>query len=200
LNNTNDNPGISGIILAGGKGRRMGSVDKGLQQFRGRRLVEWIIERLQPQVSEILINANQNSECYAQYGFRVISDLIPDYAGPLAGFHSALSAAANELVLTVPCDSPFMPEDLAERFRPALAAASVDIAVARTGSQVHPVFCLLRRSLLPHLSRYLSQGGRKIDAWYADLNVVEVSFDDKPDAFSNFNTLQELAAAEKKDD
>lgn len=176
----------------------MGGVDKGLQPFRGRNLVEWIIERLQLQVHEILINANQNQERYADYGYRVISDIVPDYAGPLAGFHSALSAAANDLVLTVPCDSPFMPEDLADRLRRALAAASADIAVARTGEQVHPVFCLLRRSLLPHLSGYLSQGGRKIDAWYADLNVIEVAFDDDPDAFGNFNTLAELTAAEKK--
>jgi molybdopterin-guanine dinucleotide biosynthesis protein A len=199
LQNGTEDRRISGVILAGGKGRRMGSVDKGLQQFKGRRLIEWVIDRLQPQVVEILINSNKNKERYSEYGYRVISDLVPDYAGPLAGFHSALSTAANELVLTVPCDSPFMPEDLAERLSPALAAASVDIAVARTGTQVHPVFCLLRRSLLPHLTRYLSQGGRKIDAWYADLNVVEVSFDDKPDAFANFNTLEELTAAEKDD-
>lgn len=175
----------------------MGSVDKGLQQFKGHRLIEWVIGRLRPQVAEILINANQNQESYAEYGFRVISDLVPDYAGPLAGFQSALSTASNDLVLTVPCDSPFMPEDLAERLIPALLAANADVAVARTGAQAHPVFCLLRRSLLPHLSRFLRQGGRKIDAWYADLNVVEVAFDDQPGAFANFNTLAELSAAEK---
>lgn len=198
MQNRVEDRAISAVILAGGKGRRMGGVDKGLQRFRGRSLIEWVIERLQPQVTEILINANQNQDRYADYGYQVISDLVPDYAGPLAGFHSALSAAANDLVLTVPCDSPFMPEDLADRLERALASASMDIAVARTGEQAHPVFCLLRRSLLPHLSRYLSQGGRKIDAWYADLNVVEVAFDDKPDAFGNFNTLAELTAAEKK--
>ncbi len=175
----------------------MGSVDKGLQRFKGRRLIESVIERLRPQVAEILINANQNQDCYAKYGYKVISDLVPDFAGPLAGFHSALSTASHDLVLTVPCDSPFMPEDIADRLIPGLRAATVDIAVARTGTQTHPVFCMLRRSLLPHLSRYLEQGGRKIDAWYADLNVIEVAFDDQPEAFANFNTLAELNAAEK---
>jgi len=188
---------ITGVILAGGRGRRMGSVDKGLQRFKGRRLIESVIERLRPQVAEILINANQNQDCYAKYGYKVISDLVPDFAGPLAGFHSALSTASHDLVLTVPCDSPFMPEDIADRLIPGLRAATVDIAVARTGTQTHPVFCMLRRSLLPHLSRYLEQGGRKIDAWYADLNVIEVAFDDQPEAFANFNTLAELNAAEK---
>ena len=190
---------ITGVILAGGRGRRMGSVDKGLQLFKGRKLIEWVIQRLQPQVAEILINSNQNQERYARFGYKVITDLVPDFAGPLAGFHSALSTATTDLVLTVPCDSPFLPEDLADRLIPALRAPSVDIAVARTGARAHPVFCLLRRSLLPHLSRYLEQGGRKIDAWYADLNVVEVAFDDQPDAFANFNTLAELNAAEKDD-
>ena len=176
----------------------MGDVDKGLQAFRGRALVEWSIARLKPQVAEILINANQNQDRYGVYGYKVISDLIPDHAGPLAGLHSALSSAAHELVLTVPCDSPFLPTDLAQRLYNALVGASADVAVACTGTQPHPVFCLVRRSLLAHLSDFLQQGGRKIDAWYADLNSVEVAFDDQPEAFANFNTLAELNEAEKK--
>ena len=189
---------ISGVILAGGKGRRMGEVDKGLQAFRGRALVEWAITRLKPQVAEILINANQNQDRYEAYGYKLISDLVPDYAGPLAGLHSALSSASHDLVLTVPCDSPFLPADLAQRLHTALSGASADVAVACTGDRTHPVFCLARRALLPHLSDFLQQGGRKIDAWYADLKFVEVAFDDQPDAFANFNTLAELNAAEKK--
>ena len=188
---------ISGVILAGGQGRRMGEVDKGLQPFRGRTLTEWAITRLKPQVTEVLINANQNQDRYAAYGYKVISDLVPDYAGPLAGFQSALSAAAHELILTVPCDSPFSPADLAQRLRAAMHDASADVAVACTGNRSHPVFCLLRRNLLPHLSNFLDQGGRKIDAWYADLKTVEVAFDDQPEAFANFNTLAELNAADK---
>ncbi len=189
---------ITGVILAGGQGRRMGDVDKGLQPFRGRALIERVIARLKPQVNEILINANQNQDRYRDYGYKVISDLVPNYAGPLAGLHSALSEASNELVLTVPCDSPFFPKDLAERLHTALRGASADVAVARTGYQPHPVFCLARRALLPNLDNFLQQGGRKIDAWYARLNAIEVAFDDQPDAFINLNTLEELKAAEKK--
>ena len=176
----------------------MGDVDKGLQAFRGRALVEWAIARLKPQVAEILINANQNQDRYELYGYKVISDLVPDYAGPLAGLHSALSSASHDLVLTVPCDSPFLPTDLAQRLHVVLRGASADVAVACTGDRAHPVFCLVRRALLPHLSDFLQQGGRKIDAWYADLKFVEVAFDDQLDAFANFNTLAELNAAEKK--
>jgi len=190
---------VSGVILAGGRGRRMGCVDKGLQPFRGRTLIEWVIGRLQPQLAEILVNANQNTQRYAAFGHPVIADLVPGYAGPLAGLHSALSAATHELVLTAPCDSPFIPDDLASRMETELRRASADVAVAWTGSQPHPVFCLVRRALLPHLSRFLDAGGRKIDAWYADLNVVRVAFDDQPEAFANFNTLAELHSAEVDD-
>ena len=188
---------ITGVVLAGGKGRRMGGVDKGLQLFRGRTLIDLVLERIGPQVTEILINANQNRERYEAYGCNVVGDLISGYAGPLAGLHSALSAASHDLVLTVPCDSPFLPTDLAERLETARRSESADIAVARTGRQVHPVFCLVQRKLLPHLSNFLDDGGRKIDAWYADLNVVEVEFDDQPEAFTNFNTLEEMLASER---
>lgn len=177
----------------------MGGVDKGLQLFRGRALIDFVIERLRPQVTELLINANQNQQRYESYGYRVVGDLFPDYAGPLAGLHSALSAASHDLVLTVPCDSPFLPIDLADRMEHARRAQTADVAVARTGHQAHPVFCLVRKKLLPHLTDFLDGGGRKIDAWYADLNVVEVAFDDQPEAFTNFNTLAEMFAAEQPD-
>lgn len=190
---------ISGVVLAGGQGRRMGSVDKGLQPFRGRSLVECVIERLKPQVAEILVNANQNTDRYATFGYRVITDVVPGYAGPLAGLHSALSEASHELVLTVPCDSPFMPGDLAARMQAELLESAADVAVAWTGRQPHPVFCLAHRTLLPHLTRFLDSGGRKIDAWYADLKVARVAFDDQPEAFANFNTLAELRSAEEPD-
>jgi molybdopterin-guanine dinucleotide biosynthesis protein A len=190
---------ITGVVLAGGKGRRMGGVDKGLQLFRGRTLIDLVLERMRPQVTEILINANQNRERYEAYGYNVVGDLFSGYAGPLAGLHSALSAASHDLVLTVPCDSPFLPMNLVKRLDTARRSQSADIAVARTGRQAHPVFCLVQRKLLPHLTSFLDDGGRKIDAWYADLNVVEVAFDDQPDAFTNFNTFDEMLAAERPD-
>ena len=126
----------------------MGNVDKGLLPFRGRTLVECVIERLAPQVAEILVNANQNTARYAAFGHRVITDLVPDYAGPLAGLHCALSEASHELVLTAPCDSPFIPCDLAARMLAELRKAAADVAVAWTGNQPHPVFCLARRARL----------------------------------------------------
>jgi len=185
--------GVTGIVLAGGQGRRMGGVDKGLQPLNGRPMAAWAIERLAPQVDEILLNANQNIEAYARLGQRVVPDSLGGFAGPLAGLHAGLQAAAQPLVASVPCDSPFLPLDLVARLKSFLGEN--DLAVAKTGDQPHPVFALVRRSVLPHLERFLAGGGRKIDAWYATLAVVEVSFDDEPDAFRNINTLDELSAA-----
>jgi molybdopterin-guanine dinucleotide biosynthesis protein A len=192
-------PEVSGLILAGGQGRRMGTVDKGLQLLRGRPMVAWALERFGPQVSEVMISANQNLERYATFGARVIADEIGGFAGPLAGLERGMSAASFDLVATAPCDSPFLPEDLVSRLYTHLEAAGADLAVARTGRQSHPVFCLCRRALHPHLRIFLAAGGRKIDAWYADLRVVEVAFDDEEAAFSNINTLTELQAHELGD-
>jgi molybdenum cofactor guanylyltransferase len=184
---------VSGIVLAGGQGRRMGGVDKGLQVLRGKPMVAWVLARLAPQVDEIVINANQNLEAYAAFGYRVAPDEIGGFAGPLAGLHGGLSAVTLELVVTAPCDSPFLPLDLVARLREALGKN--DLAVAKTGDQPHPVFSLVRRSVRAHLGAFLAGGGRKIDAWYAGLKVVEVAFDDEADAFRNINTREELREA-----
>lgn len=174
----------------------MGGVDKGLKPLRGRCMIEWVIERFAPQVDEILINANQNLDTYAGFGHRVIPDEIGGFAGPLAGLHRALTEARHDLVATVPCDSPFLPPDLVARLRGALEANAAEVAVAKTGDQPHPVFCLCRKRVLPGLSEFLAGGGRKIDAWYAGLKVAEVVFDDESAAFSNINTQEELRAFE----
>jgi molybdopterin-guanine dinucleotide biosynthesis protein A len=191
-----DRTAVTGVVLAGGLGRRMGGIDKGLQAFRGRPMVQWVIERLAPQVGAVLINANQNLSRYREFGAPVIADAVGGFAGPLAGLHRAMQEAATPLLVTVPCDSPFLPLDLVARLRDALILRKAQVAVARTGDQAHPVFCLAQRDLLPHLQQFLDAGGRKIDAWYATLRLAEVAFDDQPDAFSNFNTLDELRAAE----
>ena len=191
------NPTITGLVLAGGQGRRMGGVDKGLQLLQGRPMVEHVIERLRPQVGTILINANQNAGRYAEFGCPVVADEIGGFAGPLAGLHAGLHAATTPLVVTVPCDSPFLPLALVARLEAARATADADIAVAKTGAQPHPVFALVRTSVLPHLSQFLARGERKIDIWYASLNVVEVPFDDEQ-AFSNINTREELAQHEQR--
>jgi molybdopterin-guanine dinucleotide biosynthesis protein A len=187
---------ITGVVLAGGQGRRMGGVDKGLTLLQGRPFIEWVLARFSPQVDEVLINANQNLEQYARFGYRVIPDKIGGFAGPLAGLHRGLAEAQYELVATVPCDSPFLPEDLVERLHKELTAAKAQLAVAKTFTQAHPVFCLCRRDVLDHLSEFLNSGGRKIDAWYATLKVAEVPFDAQAEAFSNINTREELSEFE----
>jgi molybdopterin-guanine dinucleotide biosynthesis protein A len=170
----------------------MGGVDKGLQVFRGRRLVDYVYERLTPQVGGVIINANQNHDDYRTFGVRVVSDAIGGFAGPLAGFHAGLSISRRPLLASVPCDSPFLPADLVERLYKRIDETGAELAVAKTGDQPHPVFSLMRRGVLDHLAEFLKRGGRKIDAWYATLNVVEVGFDDEPEAFSNINTREEL--------
>jgi molybdenum cofactor guanylyltransferase len=186
---------ITGVVLAGGQGRRMGTVDKGLVVLDGRPMVGYVLARLAPQVDEILINANQHFADYAAMGYRVVADAIGGFAGPLAGLHVGLSQAAHPLVATVPCDSPFLPSDLVARLHAALDARDADLAVARTFDQPHPVFALVRTRVLPHLAHFLESGGRKIDAWYATLATVEVAFDDEAEAFRNINTVDELSAA-----
>ena len=186
------NVNITGVLLAGGQGRRMGGVDKGLLELRGRPMAAWVLERLGPQVDELLINANQNAERYAAFGYKVFPDEIGGFAGPLAGLHAALSRASHPLVVTAPCDSPFLPPDLVSRLKAGLDAAGADLAVAKTFDQAHPVFCLCKREVLPHLADFLEAGGRKIDRWYATLKIVEVNFDDQAEAFRNINTRDEL--------
>jgi len=188
---------VTGVVLAGGLGRRMGGVDKGLKRLRGKPMVEWVIERFAPQVDEILVNANQNPDIYGAFGHRVIPDAIGGYAGPLAGLHRGLTEARYDLVATVPCDSPFLPPDLVTRLLAAMQEDGAELAVARTGDQPHPVFCLCRKSVLASLTAFLESGGRKIDAWYSALKVVEVPFDDQADAFSNINTEAELRDFER---
>lgn len=190
-------PAVSGLILAGGAGRRMGGVQKGLQLLRGRALIEWVIERLRGQVDEILISANAQIEAYRRYGFPVVQDALkePDgaLAGPLAGLQAGLMACSCPLVATAPCDVPFLPVDLVQRLYCGMSAAHADIAVAQVAGQAQPVFALVRREVLPRLSEYLDRSGRRADGWYRDLRAVQVPFDDAA-AFANVNTLDDLDA------
>ena len=181
---------VTGIVLAGGQGRRMGGVDKGLQPYRGKPMVQWAIERFAPQVEELVVNANQHPAEYARFGYRVVPDELGGFAGPLAGLHAGMKAARHELIATAPCDSPFLPLDLVARLRGSLGANQ--LAVARTGAQPHPVFAMMNKGVLASLESFLAGGGRKIDQWYAALQVVEVAFDDEADAFRNINTREEL--------
>lgn len=190
-----DSNAITGLILAGGQGSRMGYVDKGLQVFRGKPMVAHVIERLAPQVDKLMINANQNLETYQSFGLPVWPDRMTGFAGPLAGLQTGLSHCDTPYLVTAPCDSPFLPTDLVQRLAQAMTVAQADLAVAVTGAgesrQPQPVFCLLKTALLPHLTAYLEQGGRKIDSWYRSLQMVEVPFPDEAE-FRNINTLDEL--------
>ena len=185
---------ITGVILAGGLGRRMGGVDKGLQLLDGKAMVRHVAERLAPQVGQLLINANRSQNEYGALGYPVIGDLIPNFAGPLAGLHAALSVATTPLVVTAPCDSPYIPEDLVTRLHQALLASDAPLAVATADGRLHPVFCLCQTTLLPALTHYLESGGRKLAQWCDEMGAVEVDFSDQAYAFRNFNTLADLTS------
>lgn len=202
---TND---ITGIILAGGRAHRMGGVDKGLQNFNGMALALHTLMRLSPQVAEVMINANRNLAAYESFGVAVWPDANADFAGPLSGFLVGLERCETPYLLTVPCDTPRFPLDLASRLAQALEANHAEIAMAagfETDAQGHqtirtqPVFCLIRRELLESLVRFTHGGGRKIDAWTAQHKTTIVNFDQDTDdvfAFSNVNTTQELVNLE----
>jgi molybdopterin-guanine dinucleotide biosynthesis protein A len=186
---------ITGLVLAGGLGRRMSDdglgLDKGLQPFRGKPMAVHVIERLKPQVGPLLINANRNQQQYEHFGAPVIADAIEGYAGPLAGLHAGMIRTTTPYLATVPCDSPFLPLDLVERLASELVSQEAQLAVAYSGAQAYPVFMLLDMQVRDSLEAFLATGRRKIDAWYAALQVATVDFEDD-DAFRNINTPQEL--------
>ena len=173
----------------------MGGVDKGLVELAGRPMVAHVLARLQPQVGRVLINANRNADVYAGFGLPVLADRLGGFVGPLAGLDAALNgdADAGEWVLTCPCDSPFLPLDLAARMLDAALAAGVDVAMASALGQYEPVFLLAHRRAGAALACYLEEGGRKIDRWVLGEQHVVVDFSDCPEAFSNINTPDELA-------
>jgi len=193
---------ITGCILAGGRASRMGGVDKGLQLFRGQTLVQHALMRLQPQVSQLLINPNRNPADYALTGLKVIADTDFADMGPLSGFLSGLQHCDSEWLVTVPCDSPFFPLDLVEKLAAAATAKQSFIAMAQTQRlpdnawELQPVFCLMHRSLIHSLKDYLASGQRKISAWaqqqtpLALCEFTQTAEGAQP--FANANTLQEL--------
>ena len=190
-----DRDDITGLILAGGRGSRMGGVDKGLQAHQGMPLAMHALLRLAPQVGEVLINANRNLAAYESMGAPVWPDALPDYPGPLAGFLAGLEHCATPYLAAVPCDSPHFPEDLVARLAERLDAEDAEIAMAASREdgelRLQPVFCLMRATVVESLVRFTSSGQRKIDAWTATLRTVTVPFDDAS-AFANANTLAEL--------
>ena len=195
---------ISGLILAGGRGTRMGRVDKGLMPFRGATLVAHVLQALAPQVTGVALSANQNQARYAALGVAVRPDELGGFEGPLAGLQTGLRHCGTAYLVSVPCDSPFLPPDLVARLAGALFEQDADLAIAATMEvqpegpswrRIHPVFCLMKTSVLPALDAYLDGGGRRMDGWHGTLKVAQVLFD-RADAFRNINTLDDLRDGE----
>ena len=190
---------VTGVVLAGGRARRMGGDDKGLVEVNGEAMVVHALRGLTPQASVLLINANRNQERYAALGeCQVVADADGDYAGPLAGMASAMQHATTRYILTVPCDSPLLAPYLGERLFAALRAEDGEISVAHDGTRMQPVFALLDCALRESIVDYLSSGGRKIDAWYAERRLALADLSDSPDMFLNINTPEDRDTLEKR--
>lgn len=197
-----DKESITGIVLAGGRARRMGGIDKGLVPLCGRAMIEHVLDHLSGQVGTVVINANRNSDTYAalpgHHGCRIVPDRDGSYAGPLSGMSAGLRAAATPWCVTVPCDSPLMGTDIVQRLYRALQAGGADIAVAHDGERAHPVVTLLSADLAPSIDAFLESGERKIDRWFDRHNWVHADFSDAPEYFINVNTEEERRIVESE--
>lgn len=189
---------ITGVILAGGRARRMGGIDKGLILLNGRPMVEYVITAMRTEVNKLMINANRHLEQYAAFGCPVIPDIMNGYLGPLAGIASGMHASSTPYIVTAPCDSPLIASNLVQRLYETLTREGADISVAHDGERMHPVFALIRRDLLPNLLDFLDTGQRKIDLWYAQHRLAVAYFRDRPEAFRNVNSPEERAELESE--
>lgn len=189
---------VSGVILAGGLGSRLGGEDKGLVEVANRPMIFYVIDRFRPQVGSLVINANRNISRYAELGFPIIEDSVAGYAGPLAGISAALEHCDTAHLATTPCDAPFLPQDFVTRLHAALEAARADISVAVGGGRPQPAFALISTRLKRSLSDYLDSGGRKISTWYRQNDYVEVDFGPDAAPFANVNSPEDLAAARNR--
>ncbi|TNF97609.1 MAG: molybdenum cofactor guanylyltransferase [Gammaproteobacteria bacterium] len=186
-----DKQNVTAVILAGGRGRRMGGLDKGLIDFAGKPMIEHILAAITPQCDAVIINANRNVERYIAYDHPVLTDELNDYQGPLAGFAIALEHATTPLIVTVPCDAPVIPNDLVNRLFSTMQSSNADIAVAHDGDRLQPVYALIKKELTTSLKEFLDSGDRKIDRWYALNRTVYADFSDIPQIFQNINTPEQ---------
>ncbi|HWQ94052.1 MAG TPA: molybdenum cofactor guanylyltransferase MobA [Gammaproteobacteria bacterium] len=191
-------PTITGVILAGGRARRMNGVDKGLLEFAGKPLVEHTLARLTPQVSEVMINTNRNHARYASYGLTLVADKLEGYCGPLAGMHSAMCAAQTDYIVTAPCDSPLIPNDLAQRMMMTLMRESAELCTAHDGMRLQPIYTMIPRALATDLHSYLMSGGRKVENWLRRHRLAVADFSDQPEAFLNINTPYDHQLCEER--
>ena len=188
---------ITGVILAGGRATRLRGADKALLSIAGKPLIAYIIAILQPQVDDILINVNKNKDAYTDYGYTIISDQIKNYVGPLAGIVSAILATNSEYILSVPCDCPAPPSDLAKRLLGALLNQQAMVATAHDGTRLQPLFTLFNRALAENIINYLASGKRQVANWIESQNTIVVDFSDQSARFTNINTPEEYAIFEK---
>lgn len=189
---------VTGVILAGGQARRMHGQDKGLVELAGSPMVQYVLTSLSTQVGHIIINANRNQDIYGHFGCPVIADEFEGFCGPLAGIASSMRVVDTPLMVTAPCDSPFVPGDMVERLYMQLVHEEADISVAHNGERIQPVFSLLKTSLLDSILSYLKQGERKIDKWFKQHKLALTDFSDKSDTFLNINTPEDLELIEEK--
>lgn len=203
INNSENS--VAAVILAGGLARRMGGQDKGLVNLNSEPMVSWALRRISPQVGRVIINANRNHEAYREFSVPVVADTIDGHLGPLAGLLTALHYFDEDYVFMCPCDSPFLPENMVELMLNAIqapespaTAETPTVAVATDGERQQPVFLLCHKSCHASLARFLAQGERKIDRWFKQEKLVEVSFANYPDAFRNINTEDELKVVENE--
>lgn len=190
---------VSGVVLAGGLARRMNKQDKGLVLFNNQAMITYALQAVVPVVDELFISANRNIEQYQQFNYPVISDASDDFAGPLAGVYAALNVCHHDVLLVMPCDSPFMTTGGLQTLLEERERSQADIAVAFDGERIHPVFIAIKSSLKNSLQNYLAQGERKIDRWFEQHHWVKVDFSTNPEFFSNINTLQQLSELATKE-
>ncbi len=189
---------ITGIILAGGRARRMGGQDKGLIQLARKPMIEYVLNAIEPQVDAIIINANRNQKVYGKYGYPVVADQIGGYCGPLAGMASGLQAAKTPFIVTAPCDTPLIPDDLVHKLYSILQDEDAEICTAHANGRLQPVFTLMKSELLSSMLDFLNSGERKIDKWFEKHRLAIADFSEQAETFININSAEELAAIELK--
>ncbi len=179
---------VTAIILAGGRGTRMGGADKGLVTYQGTRMIDHVLTRISPQVNKVILNANRNLDIYQTLGYPVFTDASPHFDGPLAGMQAGLHHAETDWIVSAPCDSPLLPLDLVQRLGAAIVKEKNLMAIARSCSGSHPVFCLMHRSLLASLTSFLDSGQRKVSTWQMQHQPTYVFFEEEQ-AFTNINSI-----------
>ncbi len=188
---------VTGVILSGGRARRMGGADKGLVSLAGQPMLRYVLETIRPQVARVIVNANRNLDAYREFGCDLVSDLVGGFSGPLAGMASGMQAASTAYVVSVPCDSPLITGDLVARLYRSLSEEQAEVCVVHDGERVHPVFLLLHRDLLDSILSFLESGERKIDKWFTRHRLAVCDFSDRPHAFANVNRLEDMERLEK---